>query len=236
MTPLRPPYSASRDQPRRGNFCYRSSNISTTPVVFTVVAENSLPTQTRHQAICDAVVSLLASSGVRGLTHRGVDRAAGVPTGTVSHCAPTKAALLTLAADQIEERLAFPSLGHCAAPKSLSELADAVEGLLDQLGRHVETLRARYALLADAGSKDFHRRLSVDLALRKDAASWCETQLSSLGFASPPVTSKSLVDLCDGLLWLTIFASSNSDIRIVITAFLQGSEHFKDNQSTETGR
>lgn len=46
--------------------------------------------------IAEAAVSVLASRGSRGLTHRSVDRQAGLPAGTTSRYARTREALLNL--------------------------------------------------------------------------------------------------------------------------------------------
>ena len=46
---------------------------------------------------------MLAGQGARGLTHRAVDQAAGLPSGTTSNYARTRAALLTLALARIAE-------------------------------------------------------------------------------------------------------------------------------------
>ncbi|MYW05543.1 TetR/AcrR family transcriptional regulator, partial [Streptomyces sp. SID3343] len=51
----------------------------------------------------DAAIALLASDGVRGLTHRAVEKIADVPGGTASNYFPTREALLVAAADRVAE-------------------------------------------------------------------------------------------------------------------------------------
>jgi Tetracyclin repressor-like, C-terminal domain len=57
----------------------------------------------RARRVGDAAIAVLADLGARGLTHRAVDQAAGLPPGTTSNYARTRAALLTLALARIAE-------------------------------------------------------------------------------------------------------------------------------------
>jgi AcrR family transcriptional regulator len=52
--------------------------------------------QNRLAVIGDAAIGLIAENGMRGLTHRAVDAAAGLPSGSTSYYASTRAALLEL--------------------------------------------------------------------------------------------------------------------------------------------
>lgn len=60
----------------------------------------------RRSALADAGIRVLADEGGRGLTHRAVDAAAGVPRGTASNFFPTREDLVAALVDRIEERLA----------------------------------------------------------------------------------------------------------------------------------
>ena len=57
----------------------------------------------RTRQVGDAAIAVLAEHGARGLTHRAVDQAAGLPPGTTSNYARTRATLLTLALTRIDE-------------------------------------------------------------------------------------------------------------------------------------
>jgi AcrR family transcriptional regulator len=57
----------------------------------------------RTRQVGDAAIAVLAEQGARGLTHRAVDQAAGLPPGTTSNYARTRAALLRLALARIDE-------------------------------------------------------------------------------------------------------------------------------------
>ncbi|HET6737339.1 MAG TPA: TetR family transcriptional regulator, partial [Kribbella sp.] len=49
----------------------------------------------RQDAIADAAIHLVATRGLRGLTHRAVDTEAGLPPGSTSYYLRTRNALLT---------------------------------------------------------------------------------------------------------------------------------------------
>ncbi|WP_024794778.1 TetR/AcrR family transcriptional regulator [Tomitella biformata] len=70
----------------------------------------------RRARLTDAGLELLADEGARGLTHRGIDKAAGVPAGTTSNYFATRDALVAGLVERIGERLA-------PRPEVLRELA-----------------------------------------------------------------------------------------------------------------
>ncbi|MCW4457073.1 TetR/AcrR family transcriptional regulator [Microbacterium sp. MPKO10] len=65
---------------------------------------------TRHVEVLDAAIRVIASSGMHGLTHRTVDRAAGVPEGSTSNVFRTRSSLVAGVATHIaNHRLAAGS-------------------------------------------------------------------------------------------------------------------------------
>ncbi|MFF1539758.1 TetR/AcrR family transcriptional regulator [Microbacterium sp. NPDC058269] len=75
----------------------------------------------RRRAIADAGLTVLAREGSRGLTHRAVDVAAQVPTGTTSNYFRSRDALLEGLVERIGERLA-------PTPDDLERRATAAPG------------------------------------------------------------------------------------------------------------
>lgn len=57
----------------------------------------------RRAEIADAAISTLARDGMRGLTHRAVDRAAGLPEGSASYYFRTRQALLQATVERLAE-------------------------------------------------------------------------------------------------------------------------------------
>lgn len=60
----------------------------------------------RRRELADAGISVLASEGMRGLTHRAVDARAGTPTGTASNYFRSRDALVAALVERIGARLA----------------------------------------------------------------------------------------------------------------------------------
>ncbi|MEV4171254.1 TetR/AcrR family transcriptional regulator [Nonomuraea sp. NPDC049709] len=58
----------------------------------------------RRGLLCDAAIEVLAGEGGRGLTHRAVDRAAGLPEGTAKNYFPTRDRLLQATAERCVDR------------------------------------------------------------------------------------------------------------------------------------
>src|SRR5690348_5666405 len=94
-------------------------------------------TSPRAELAADTALALLAAAGMRGLTHRAVDKAAGLPAGSTSNLARTRAALLELALRRLTE-LERRRFAGSAAPLDADLrgpgrdlLADALAGLVD---------------------------------------------------------------------------------------------------------
>lgn len=86
----------------------------------------------RTRQIGDAAIAVLAEHGARGLTHRAVDQAAGLPPGTTSNYARTRAALLTLVLTRIDELDTAEATGGADVVDVADALADVLAALLDR--------------------------------------------------------------------------------------------------------
>ncbi|MDH2427445.1 TetR/AcrR family transcriptional regulator [Sphaerisporangium sp. TRM90804] len=75
----------------------------------------------REELVADAAITLLVERGMRGLTHRAVDEAAGLPLGSTSNLARTRAALLALTL----ARLTALEEGYFAAVPGAGTVPDA---------------------------------------------------------------------------------------------------------------
>ena len=82
----------------------------------------------RAGQVADAAIAVLAEHGARGLTHRAVDQAASLPSGTTSNYARTREALLTLTLTRITEL----DLAEGAAGVTGTGLADHVARMVHQ--------------------------------------------------------------------------------------------------------
>lgn len=71
----------------------------------------------RRTALADAGITVLAEQGARGLTHRAVDAAAGVPRGTASNYFASRDDLVGALVERIEDRLTpDPAAGEGPPP------------------------------------------------------------------------------------------------------------------------
>ncbi|MGW2036660.1 TetR/AcrR family transcriptional regulator [Streptomyces virginiae] len=86
--------------------------------------------QDRRDRLRDAAVAVLAESGGRGLTHRAVDAAADVPTGTAKNYFPTRDALLRAVAERCLEQYRALAASLAGAGPGPDGLAALLAGLL----------------------------------------------------------------------------------------------------------
>ncbi|MBH5333723.1 TetR/AcrR family transcriptional regulator [Streptomyces pactum] len=167
--------------------------------------------------VADTAIGLLASRGLRGLTHRAVDEAAGLPQGSTSNLARTRAALLATAVRRLAERearvfgLAGPT-GH-DGPTGLAALAGhggpatgpeaAAEVIATALHRaltdHRDLLIARYELALEATRRPELREKydSAGAAFREPVAEL----LRAAGSPAPERHTLAVVAWCDGVLF-----------------------------------
>ena len=112
--------------------------------------------ETRRRAISDAGLAVLAQVGSRGLTHRAVDEAAGVPRGTTSNYIRTRDALIAGLVDRIGERLAPPPEDlerRASQPPSRDLFAGYVRDIVRRLSEHREVTLALLELRLEASRR-----------------------------------------------------------------------------------
>ncbi|WP_406473677.1 TetR/AcrR family transcriptional regulator [Streptomyces platensis] len=173
----------------------------------------------RHELIADAALTLLAERGMRGLTHRAVDEQAGLPQGSTSNVARTRAALLEAAVRRLAEREAAVLTARERAGAGRAETGAGAEGsgtegsgaavaealslaLHRYLSRHRELLLARYELALEATRRPELRAVydRAGRAFREPMAA----MLAAAGSADPERHAMSMVAWCDGILFSCI--------------------------------
>jgi DNA-binding transcriptional regulator YbjK len=112
--------------------------------------------------VADAAIAVLADHGGRGLTHRAVDQAAGLPPGTTSNYARTREALLTLTLTRIAELDAADGADGLAGPEAGGRDGSDADGagLADALARIL------HRMITDTGAR---RRLLARFELAFEA-------------------------------------------------------------------
>ncbi len=168
-------------------------------------------TTNRPQLLADAAISLIAGSGVRALTHRAVDTAAGVPSGTTSYHFRTRRELLrgvlTRIAEVNADRLSGlpgPPTDTLDAPVSRQDrlaeaglLANRVAAFIDgQIGERRDGTLARMACEIEVASDPDLREILHAGSIFRPLAIGAVTRL---GAVDPPRQADGLIALIDGL-------------------------------------
>ncbi|MBB5838783.1 TetR family transcriptional regulator [Kribbella italica] len=150
----------------------------------------------RRAAIADAAIHLVATRGLRGLTHRAVDTEAGLPPGSTSYYLRTRDALLTACVTRMLERdLAVqPPID---LPSSPTELMSAM--VLQLTDHRSEDQLARYELSLEAGRRPelLDAITQGGRVLREHLAGI----LGNLGIREPEQAAWPFAAMLDGLIW-----------------------------------
>ncbi|MDT0452716.1 TetR/AcrR family transcriptional regulator [Streptomyces hesseae] len=178
--------------------------------------EKTAPTRPRAQLIADTALALLAERGMRGLTHRAVDEAAGLPPGSTSNHARTRAALLEAAvrrlAEREEEVLAPREMPDPAGPDGLDALADALALALHRsLTGQRELLLARYELALEAARRPELREI-YDATGRGRFRAPVIALLTAAGSPEPERHALSLIAWCEGLMFSCAAGSYHAEV------------------------
>lgn len=158
----------------------------------------------RRTALADAAIGVLADEGMRGLTHRAVDRAAGLPPGTTSAYFRTRQALLTalvrrlVELDQAELQAAGEAL---PMPRTPGELIDALAEFvrLRLSGPATRRTLARYTCTVESVR---HPELGEILTPHDNAAHTAvRSFLADRGVPDPAARTLTLLRCVDGLVF-----------------------------------
>ncbi len=175
----------------------------------------------REALIGDAAIAVLAAEGGRGLTHRAVDRHAGLPEGSTSNYFQTREALLTGALRRMVE-LEAPSIraleelvpyGPYDAREAAELLAEQMRGWLEPPNDEREV--ARFELYLEARRRpQFQKALNE---VRRSFTLRTERLLPVTGCRSPREHAPRLLALLDGLMVNQLFqpATALSDGELV---------------------
>lgn len=175
----------------------------------------------RRAVLADAALEVLAADGGRALTHRAVDRRAGLPEGSTSNHFPTREALLTGALRRLVE-LERPSVralealvpgGPYGPRRSAELLAELV--VEEWLSEGSDLAVARYELVLEARRRPaFERELGK---VRLEYLRLVEELLPAAGCRDPRRHAPHLLAVLDGLMVNRLLqpATALSDAAIV---------------------
>ncbi|MFI1660178.1 TetR/AcrR family transcriptional regulator [Streptomyces sp. NPDC020472] len=158
----------------------------------------------RRALLADTAIDVLAEHGMRGLTHRAVDRAAGLPPGTTSAYHRTRQSLLTALVSRLVERdqVEIQEAGRQAgAPRDAGELVAGLTAFaaLRLTGEGRRRSLARYACALESVH---HPELREILAPRDNAARRSvEEFLAARGLEDARERTITLLTCVDGLVF-----------------------------------
>ncbi|WP_246267840.1 TetR/AcrR family transcriptional regulator [Nonomuraea typhae] len=151
---------------------------------------------TRSELIAETAITLLAEVGMRGLTHRAVDEAAGLPPGSTSNLARTRAALLelTLTRLTILEREVFEAFMD-AQDDPITLIAVALQKQLQDSRRTL----ARFELALEATRRPELRRIydRTGVQFRDPAVAL----VAALGSPDPVRHGRQLIAYAEGVMF-----------------------------------
>ncbi|PNG22163.1 TetR/AcrR family transcriptional regulator [Streptomyces cahuitamycinicus] len=183
----------------------------------------------RSDLIADTALALLAERGMRGLTHRAVDEAAGLPQGSTSNLARTRQALLELAVRRLADREArVLALHEMPDPEAgAASLADALALAAHRaLTDHRALTLARYELALEATRRPELRAFFDATGARfRDQLT---ALVSGLGSTDPARHTLSLIAWADGLMFSCVAGSfgaetpSLEEVRAGLRELLEG--------------
>ncbi|MFD1831102.1 TetR/AcrR family transcriptional regulator [Streptomyces desertarenae] len=185
------------------------------PPASTRAARTARPSgSSRAELIADTAIGLLAERGLRGLTHRAVDEAAGLPQGSTSNHARTREALLEAAvrrlADREAEILAPRRVpGPDAGPEAMARVV--AEALHRYLTRHRRLAVARYELALEATRRPALRAV-YDRAGTGAFREPLVAVMAAAGSAAPERHALSLIAWCEGMMFACAAGSHHSAV------------------------
>lgn len=172
-------------------------------------------------------IAVLAETGMRGLTHRAVDRAAGLPPGTTSAYYRTRQALLTALVRRLVtlDQAELQEIGsRTAVPRDAEELVAGIAALVELrlTGEGRQRSLARYACAIESVH---HPELREILATRENAGRQVVHDfLAAQGVVDAEARTVTLLTCIDGLVFDCLVTGervSDQEVRGLVVAALR---------------
>ena len=178
----------------------------------------------RDERLLDAAIEVLGTRGMRHLTHRAVDAAAGLPEGSTSNRFRTRETLMIGVLRRIleRERILWTRLAAGVATADIEGVAALLGRLLDVLTTDARTLtQARCTVFVEAANQP---ALASEIAkAQQEVISWLGPLLAGLGSADPSSDVQNLLAFMDGLVGHQLASPQpDFDPAVAIAALLRG--------------
>jgi len=185
------------------------------------------PVVSRAEVVGDAAVEVLSKQGSRGLTHRAVDRAAGLSEGATSNLYRTRGALVAATLErQVERELEI--LGSITRPgpgATIDDVASFIAVVVESLtsSASADLVTARYELYLEGRRQDEFRPLLA--GVRREFTQLTTEILVDLGISDDARNAGATVALVEGLSLNQLFhpesALTGDDIAYAVAALLR---------------
>ncbi|MGI5239666.1 TetR/AcrR family transcriptional regulator [Dactylosporangium sp. CA-139066] len=141
---------------------------------------------TRREQLLDAAIEVIGGGGIRALTHRAVDAAAGLPAGSASNLYRTRDALVDGVVERFaeRERANWEAIAAEVVPTTPAELAEVLTRFARlSTGPQRSLTLARYAILLEAAIRPALRARLLATGARVNA--WAMNWMRASGSADP---------------------------------------------------
>ncbi|WP_067812422.1 TetR/AcrR family transcriptional regulator [Actinomadura kijaniata] len=180
----------------------------------------------RSELVAETAITLIVERGLRGLTHRAVDEAAGLPAGSTSNLARTRAALLELVMARLTElELRLFAAADLPEGGDRETVVEVVAGLLHvQLTEDRRRTLARYELALEANRRPELRAVydASGAAFRRAAV----MLVAGAGSPDPVRHGRMLVAFAEGVMFDALAGAGDDpapeELRLAVTEFLRG--------------
>ncbi|GAA2993852.1 TetR/AcrR family transcriptional regulator [Actinokineospora diospyrosa] len=156
----------------------------------------------RRNEITDAAIATLAREGLRGLTHRAVDREACLPEGSCSYYFRTRHALLAATVERLADLDADELAPVTPVPERISpeHLAALMAGMAERsVTVNRDRMVARYELSLEATRRPELREALVAVGERYRVLA--ADLLAAAGASDPQRQGRALVAFLDGMIF-----------------------------------
>lgn len=184
----------------------------------------------RRIRIGEAAIRVLAREGLRGLTHRAVDRAAELPPGSTSYYVSTRSALIQLAATRLADRSRadiaalfgeLRSRSTAGSTDGVTALATLLADFLRRMAAREEDQRARFALLIDIAERDAVQQiLAAATPATPDALAAAAAAFREFGVELDGPQVSQLLRLVDALLFSLVTGGDDLDVEGILRSYL----------------
>ncbi len=167
------------------------------------MAEALSAAKKRQALIREAAVTVLSETGT--LTHRAVDKAAGIPAGSVNHYAPTRDKLYRLVIEYIVDvvseagQKAYAPLAGIAHPTP-EDVVDATLNFMCSLASERPEIAVARTMFVGRSQADDEIRIALRQSRQKHVDFTAEV-LRSMGDTADPVSAAMIVAVVDGLVY-----------------------------------